>query len=69
LKPNCLIGVNENNASFEALVDDEDSSITRPNDELKRLFEESGLTVIKEEVQQGLPAGLFAVRMYMLQKK
>lgn len=50
-------------------MDDEDSSVTRPNDELKRLFEESGLNVIKEEVQQGLPAGLFAVKMYMLQKK
>ena len=47
-------------------MDDEDSSVTRPNDELKRLFEASGLTVIKEDVQRGLPRGLFAVRMYML---
>lgn len=61
-----MIGVKENNASKDALVDDEDSSITRPNKELKLLFEQAGLTVIKEDVQKGLPQGLFAVRMYML---
>ncbi|KAI9252725.1 alpha-N-methyltransferase NTM1 [Helicostylum pulchrum] len=68
LKVNGLIGVKENNASSEALIDDEDSSVTRPNDELKRLFKEAGLTLIKEEVQRGLPQGLFPVRMYMLKK-
>ncbi|KAL4206573.1 DUF858-domain-containing protein [Rhizopus microsporus] len=66
LKPNGLIGVKENNASKEALFDDEDSSVTRRNEELKKLFAEAGLKVIKEDVQKGLPAGLFAVRMYML---
>ncbi|CEP07204.1 hypothetical protein [Parasitella parasitica] len=66
LKPNGLIGVKENNASKEALVDDEDSSITRTNDEMKQLFLKAGLKCIKEDVQQGMPAGLFAVRMYML---
>ncbi|KAG1055798.1 hypothetical protein G6F43_002257 [Rhizopus delemar] len=66
LKPNGFIGVKENNASKEALFDDEDSSVTRPNQELKRLFAEAGLTIIKEEVQKGFPAGLFAVRMYLL---
>ncbi|RCI04632.1 hypothetical protein CU098_003672, partial [Rhizopus stolonifer] len=66
LKPNGWIGVKENNASNEALFDEEDSSVTRPNDELKRLFEKAGLKIIKEEKQQGFPAGLFAVRMYML---
>lgn len=66
LKPNGLIGVKENNASREALIDDEDSSVTRPNQELKRLFEKAGLTLIKEDIQRGLPQGLFAVRMYML---
>lgn len=50
-------------------MDDEDSSITRPNDELKRLFKEAGLTLIKEELQKGLPQGLFPVRMYMLKKQ
>lgn len=66
MKPNGLIGVKENNASREALIDDEDSSVTRPNQELKRLFEKAGLTLIKEDIQRGLPQGLFAVRMYML---
>ncbi|KAI7867892.1 alpha-N-methyltransferase NTM1 [Mucor mucedo] len=68
LKENGLIGVKENNASGQALVDDEDSSITRPNDELKRLFKKAGLTLIKEDLQRGLPQGLFPVRMYMLKK-
>jgi protein N-terminal methyltransferase len=66
LKPNGFIGVKENNASKEALFDDEDSSMTRPNQELKRLFAEAGLNIVKEEVQKGFPAGLFAVRMYLL---
>jgi protein N-terminal methyltransferase len=35
----------------------------RPNEALKRIFTEAGLTVVKEGVQQGLPAGLFTVRM------
>lgn len=66
LKLNGLIGVKENNASKEALVDDEDSSITRTSDELKELFTKAGLECIKEDVQRGLPVGLFTVRMYML---
>ncbi|KAI7907420.1 alpha-N-methyltransferase NTM1 [Cokeromyces recurvatus] len=66
LKPNGLIGVKENNAKVEAIVDDEDSSVTRTNNDLKTLFTKAGLTLIKEELQQGLPSGLFAVRMYML---
>ncbi|KAI8360787.1 alpha-N-methyltransferase NTM1 [Blakeslea trispora] len=69
LKPNGLIGVKENTASKEALFDEEDSSITRPNEELKRLFNEAGLEVVKEEVQKGFPQGLFPVRMYMLRRK
>lgn len=35
----------------------------RPNDALKKIFETAGLQVIKEDVQKGLPAGLFTVRM------
>ncbi|KAI8885853.1 hypothetical protein K501DRAFT_214760 [Backusella circina FSU 941] len=69
LKPDGLIGVKENNASREALFDEEDSSITRTNEELKTLFNKAGLSIIKEDVQQGLPQGLFAVRMYMLKPK
>jgi protein N-terminal methyltransferase len=45
------------------LFDDEDSSITRTNEELKVLFNKAGLSIVKEDVQQGLPQGLFAVRM------
>ncbi|KAI8077747.1 alpha-N-methyltransferase NTM1 [Halteromyces radiatus] len=66
LAPGGLIGVKENNSTQNYVVDEEDSSVTRPNDALKRIFTAAGLTVIKEQVQQGLPAGLFTVRMYML---
>lgn len=38
-------------------------SNNRPNDALKKIFETAGLQVIKEDVQKGLPAGLFTVRM------
>ncbi|KAF7731771.1 hypothetical protein EC973_008286 [Apophysomyces ossiformis] len=66
LKPNGLIGVKENNSSTDYVVDEEDSSVTRPNEALKRIFERAGLELVKEQAQQGLPAGLFTVRMYML---
>ena len=29
----------------------------------KRIFEDAGLTVVHEQVQQGLPEGLFVVKM------
>ncbi|KAI9320042.1 alpha-N-methyltransferase NTM1 [Dichotomocladium elegans] len=63
LRPGGLIGVKENNSSKDYLVDEEDSSVTRPNDALKKIFASSGLELIKEDVQHGLPAGLFTVRM------
>ncbi|KAI8330771.1 alpha-N-methyltransferase NTM1 [Chlamydoabsidia padenii] len=66
LKPGGWIGVKENNSSKGYLVDEEDSSATRPNEALKRIFAQAGLTVVKEGIQTGLPAGLFTVRMYML---
>ncbi|KAI8373189.1 AdoMet dependent proline di-methyltransferase-domain-containing protein [Radiomyces spectabilis] len=66
LKPNGLIGVKENNSSKGYLLDEEDSSVTRPNTAFKKIFKEAGLEVVKEGIQRGLPAGLFAVRMYML---
>ncbi|KAI9275454.1 alpha-N-methyltransferase NTM1 [Phascolomyces articulosus] len=66
LKPHGLIGIKENNSSKDYIIDEEDSSVTRPNDSLKYIFNKAGLEVIKEEIQQGLPAGLFTVRMYML---
>ncbi|KAI7869017.1 alpha-N-methyltransferase NTM1 [Spinellus fusiger] len=66
LKPNGLIAVKENSASKEYMIDEEDSSVTRPNHALKKIFEKAGLVVVKEDTQKGMPAGLFVVRMYML---
>ncbi|CEH18571.1 Hydroxyindole-O-methyltransferase and related SAM-dependent methyltransferases [Ceraceosorus bombacis] len=46
--------------------DEEDKSITRSRKAFERVFESAGLEIIKTEVQLGLPAELFAVRMWAL---
>ncbi|KAI8974730.1 alpha-N-methyltransferase NTM1 [Pilobolus umbonatus] len=66
LKPNGLIGVKENNSKKTPIIDDEDSSVTRPDHVLRALFKKAGLEIIKEDIQRDLPEGLFVVRMYML---
>ncbi|ETW85869.1 hypothetical protein HETIRDRAFT_471078 [Heterobasidion irregulare TC 32-1] len=48
------------------IFDQEDSSVTRSDLAFKRIFEDAGLTVVHEQVQQGLPEGLFVVKMYAL---
>jgi protein N-terminal methyltransferase len=64
---NGYIGVKENVTRSGIDFDEEDSSLTRPDDVLKALFEKAGLKIIKEETQQGFPQGLYPVRMYLLQ--
>lgn len=32
----------------------------------KKLFREAGLTLVKEQVQEGLPEGLYQVKMWVL---
>ncbi|KAL1408882.1 hypothetical protein Q8F55_005696 [Vanrija albida] len=43
-------------------LDEEDSSLTRSNGKWLEVFEEAGLQVVKDEVQQGLPNELFTVK-------
>ncbi|KAL7419230.1 hypothetical protein Q5752_006067 [Cryptotrichosporon argae] len=72
--PDSLIFVKENvcddgdgGAPLEFL-DEEDSSLTRSNAKWHQCFAEAGLKVVKEEVQLGMPAELFVVKTYVLQK-
>ena len=51
------------------MFDDMDSTVTRTNGNYLRLFEESGLRVIRTELQTGFPKALLPVRMYALQPK
>ncbi|KAI0322215.1 methyltransferase domain-containing protein [Amylostereum chailletii] len=43
--------------------DKDDSSVTRSDQAWKGLFKEGGLTLVHEQVQNGLPEGLYAVKM------
>eukprot|EP00179_Madagascaria_erythrocladioides_P019265 CAMPEP_0198331748 /NCGR_PEP_ID=MMETSP1450-20131203/17802_1 /TAXON_ID=753684 ORGANISM="Madagascaria erythrocladiodes, Strain CCMP3234" /NCGR_SAMPLE_ID=MMETSP1450 /ASSEMBLY_ACC=CAM_ASM_001115 /LENGTH=295 /DNA_ID=CAMNT_0044036159 /DNA_START=30 /DNA_END=915 /DNA_ORIENTATION=- len=61
-----LICIKDNITTRGFLVDKEDSSVTRSDAHMKKLFQEAGLTVIGEQVQEGLPEELFAVKMYAL---
>ncbi|KAJ1975897.1 hypothetical protein H4R34_004170 [Dimargaris verticillata] len=63
LKPTGLIFIKENVVQSQAIVDDEDSSITRTEPELVRLFGAAGLQVVKKAVQSGFPRGIFPVFM------
>ncbi len=50
----------------EPLPDHEDSSITRSDAHLKRLWTLAGVEVVLERNQKGLPKSIFPVRMYAL---
>lgn len=66
-----LIVVKENTCFDEedggpaTVYDPQDSSVTRSDMAWKLLFDRAGLTLIKEEVQLGLPKGLFVVKSYV----
>ncbi|CAE7215162.1 unnamed protein product [Rhizoctonia solani] len=45
---------------------EDDSTFTRSDAAWKRVFKEAGLSLIKEEVQEGLPEGLLEVKSYCL---
>ncbi|KAK8091986.1 hypothetical protein PG997_002347 [Apiospora hydei] len=65
--PAPAIVVKENNATSDAdLFDDLDSSVTRTDEKYHALFREAGLRLVRTELQNGLPKGLYPVRMYAL---
>lgn len=68
LNKNGLIVVKENfTKDNETIVDDVDSSVTRPLSKFKRLMKLADLKIIKEERQKNFPKSLFPV--YMLAMK
>lgn len=67
-----LIVVKENLSSDpngRDLFDEEDSSVTRTEAKIRKLFEESGLDLVWSEQQRGLPKGLYPVKMFALRPK
>ncbi|XP_012279661.1 N-terminal Xaa-Pro-Lys N-methyltransferase 1-A [Orussus abietinus] len=67
LKPNGLLVIKENvTTSSNIEVDTKDSSITRPLDNYRHIFEKAGFTCIKEQQQTRLPRGLYPVYMFAL---
>ncbi|GJJ12108.1 hypothetical protein Clacol_006349 [Clathrus columnatus] len=50
----------------QVIFDQQDSSLTRSDAAWLRCFNESGLTIVCEETQNGFPHGLYTVKMYAL---
>ena len=70
LKTNGFLVVKENlTSSDEVEMDEEDSSVTRPEALLKELFDKAELEVILELRQQKMPQGLYPVKMFALRNK
>lgn len=67
LKPGGMIVVKENvTSSGEVEKDEQDSSVTRPNEVIKSLFQKAGLEIIRELQQHKFPKELYPVKMYAL---
>jgi len=70
--PRSLIVLKENvchnaiDGSAQKIFDGEDSSLTRSDAAWKDSFKQAGLRLVREEVQHGLPEGLYEVKMYAL---
>ncbi len=70
LKPNGLLVIKENVTRSEKVeVDEEDSSVTRPDALLKQIFLRSGLTLLRAHRQLKFPSDLYPVWMYALRPK
>ncbi|KAG6917981.1 hypothetical protein DXG01_017165, partial [Tephrocybe rancida] len=71
-KGKSLIVVKENlcqdmkDGSACTVFDEEDSSLTRSDMAWKTIFKQAGLRLVMEQVQEGLPEGLYVVKMYGL---
>jgi len=70
LKPNGLIVVKENvTSSGEVETDEDDSSVTRPPENLRRIFVHANLELYKELKQNKFPKELYDVHMFALRPK
>jgi len=69
-RPRSLIVVKENvccdasDRSAQEMFDEQDSSLLRSDTAWKDLFKLAGLRLIREKAQEGLPEGLYEVKMY-----
>ncbi|KAH7107491.1 DUF858-domain-containing protein [Auriculariales sp. MPI-PUGE-AT-0066] len=64
VKENCC---NDNaDGSPCTVFDEEDSSVTRSNLAWCQAFRDAGLSILRNEIQHGLPEGLYPVRMWAL---
>ena len=62
-----LIVVKENVTSTgEVEKDEDDSSVTRPDEKLKEIFDQAGLDVVRDLKQQKFPKEIYPVKMYAL---
>lgn len=50
-------------------LDEEDSSVTRPEPLLKEIFVKAGMKIIRELDQKKMPNGLYPVKMFALKKQ
>ena len=50
----------------EVEKDEDDSSVTRPDETLKDIFAQAGLDLLRDLKQQKFPKELFQVKMYAL---
>lgn len=67
LAPNGLIVVKENVTSGkEPEFDCDDSSYTRPKNDLVKLIQKSGLKIVKEEKQKNFPKDIYSVYTFAL---
>jgi protein N-terminal methyltransferase len=55
-------------SSGKVELDEEDSSVTRPEELLKEIFHRAGLEIIRELQQKKMPTKLYPVKMFALKK-
>ena len=68
LTKNGIIVIKENIALTETPVfDDEDSSYTRPRNNLVDIIQQAGLVLLNEETQKDFPSDIFKVLMFAVQ--
>lgn len=67
MRKNGLIIIKENLTSSGIVETDEtDSSVTRPVELFRKIFDKVSVSVIAETEQSNFPKGLYAVRMFAL---
>ena len=65
-----LIVVKENVTSTgEVEKDEDDSSVTRPDEKLKEIFAQAGLDLVRDLKQQKFPKEIYQVKMYALRPR